>query len=339
MAKTRHFLLQAFVRKFLIVFLPFLLIVSLVFLIQISILSARINLESGELLRFFSYLIPEILLYTIPFALIAALANLFTSLSEENELIALFALGHRPIDLLKQYLPATILLSALLAVLSLMLYPQMKQKIQIFKERKLAEATLKISPNKLSQSFGDYHVYVAARDEKGYRDIVLFDNHDRTRQRLFLAKRATAQNDGKRLALTLYDGTGESEERGKIESLRYRKLTVYQYPRFSERSYLNFRRFWERAATDRHQRGKLLYFIFISISPLFILPLSAALGIFNPRYERNRAAAVIFFNALLIYVPAVLIQKSGSLALFALLFAAEVLIVTLLLQRKVLKRF
>lgn len=339
MAETRHFLLQAFIKKFLIVFLPFLLIVSLVFLIQISILSARISLESGELLRFFGYLIPEIFLYTIPFSLIAALANLFTSLSEENELIALFALGHRPIDLLRQYLPVTFLLSSLLAVLSLMLYPQMKQKIQIFKEKKLAEATLKISPNKLSQSFGDYHVFVAAGDEKGYRDIVLFDNRDRNRQRLFLAKRAIARNDGKRLALTLYDGTGETEEHEKIESLSYRKLSVYQYPRFSDHSYLNYRRFWTQALTDRHRLGKLLYFIFISLSPFFILPLSASFGIFNPRYEKNRAAAVIFFNALLIYVPAVLVQKSGSVMLFTLLLLLEALLVTLLLHRRVLKRF
>jgi len=57
-------------------------------------------------------------------------------------------------------LPIVTLFSILLLVLSIMLFPQMKQKINNFKREKITQATLNISPNKLSQSFGDYSVYV-----------------------------------------------------------------------------------------------------------------------------------------------------------------------------------
>lgn len=339
MGKTRRYLLEGFARSYLLVFLPFLLIVSLVFLVQISILSSRITLEMTELLQFFGYLLPEIFLYTIPFSLIAALANLFTRLSEENELIALFALGHRPSRLFRMLLPSLLLFCAVLLVISLMLYPQMKQKINAFKQRKLAEATLKISPNKLSQSFGDYHVYVASKDKKGYRDVVLFDNHDPKKHRLFLAKRAVAENNGEHLSLTLYNGIGESSDAHKIQTLRYRRLQIFQYPTLSTRKFLDYRHFWARAADDKRRRGRLLYFLFISLSPLLTFPLIMAMSIFNPRYRKGHAAVTIFLGAVATYVPAALLNRSGSLILFTLFLSGLILGGFVLLRQRVLRYF
>jgi len=66
------------------------MIVSLVFIIQISILSSKIDLKASELFEFFGYMIPNIFFYTIPFSFIAAIASTFTRLSEENEFIAPF---------------------------------------------------------------------------------------------------------------------------------------------------------------------------------------------------------------------------------------------------------
>ncbi len=42
-----------------------------------------------------------------------------------------------------------------------------------FKREKITQATLNISPNKLSQSFGDYSVYVKSKENNIYKDIVL----------------------------------------------------------------------------------------------------------------------------------------------------------------------
>ncbi len=337
--RTRRYILNNFAKSFLLVFLPFLLIVSLVFLVQVSILSSRINLSSGELLQFFSYLLPEILLYTIPFSLVAALSNLFSRLSEENELVALFALGHSPRRIFAFMMPVLLLFSAILMVLSFMLYPQMKQKIVAFKSQKLAEATLKISPNKLSQSFGSYHVYVAAKDEKGYKDIVLLDNHDPKKQELFIAERASSGNEANRLSLTLHHGIGETSDEKKIDTLKYRSLTIYQYPRFSNHKFLSFQEYWGLAKKEKRRRGKFLYFLMISLSPLTAFPLIAAFGIFNPRYQKANSAMAIFFVALAIYVPAAMVHKSGNLAIFALSMLLLVAGGFLLLRRRVLRYF
>ena len=316
MAKTRSYLLNNFAKDYLLIFIPFLLIVSLVFLVQISILSSKINLETKELFIFFGYLIPEIFLYTIPFSLITALANLFARLSEENELIALFALGHSPLRLFRYLLPTLILISLLLLVLSLMFYPQMKQKINAFKEQKIAEATLKLSPNRLSQSFGNYHVYVASKDENGYKNIVLFDNHDLKQKSIFIAKRAEAKNDGTRLILTLKNGIGESFDNKRIKTLSYKRLYIFKYPKFSHKKALSYKEYWAEAKTKKGTRGKLLYFIFIALSPLLTLPFIASFTIFNPRYKKGNSALAIAISAVTIYLPAILLKKSGSIALF-----------------------
>ena len=339
MAKTRGYILQTFGKSFLLVFLPFLLIVSLVFLIQLSILSSKIHLNMQELVHLFGLFLPEILFYTLPFSLIAALANTFGRLSEENELIALFALGHRPSRILAYLLPTLLLFCALLLVLSLMLYPQMKQKINAFKEYKITEATLNISPNKLSQSFGDYHVFVAAKEKGEYKDVVLFDNHDPKREQIFLAKRADASNTRGRIRLTLYDGSAETSDAKTIQTLHYKSLSIYRYPQASSRRVQSDREYWAQASTDKHRRGKMLYFIFVSLSPVLTFPLIALLSIFNPRYQKNRSAVVIFIAAMSIYLPAALVQKSGSLALFFLFLFLIAVLGAWLMKIRLMRRY
>ncbi|HFC03545.1 MAG TPA: LptF/LptG family permease, partial [Nitratifractor salsuginis] len=75
MGRTRRYILWTFAKTYLLVFLPFLLVVSLIFVIQLSILSSKVNLSAGELIQLFGYMLPEIFFYTIPLSLIAALAN------------------------------------------------------------------------------------------------------------------------------------------------------------------------------------------------------------------------------------------------------------------------
>jgi len=340
MGRTRRYILWTFTKTYLLVFLPFLLIVSLIFVIQLSILSSKVNLSAGELIQLFGYMLPEIFFYTIPLSLIAALANTFTRLSEENEFIALFSLGHTPGQILRYFLPTLVLFSALLLILSVMLYPQMKQKLSQFKKRKIAEATLKIAPNKLSQSFGNYHVFVESKDRNGtYSNMVLFNRGKEGKYRLFIARKGSIRNDGKRFTLRLRYGTGETSNPKKVESLRYRELDIYQYPHNVYGTIVTSREYWERARHDRGRRGKLLYLIFVSLSPLLAFGIIAAMTFYNPRYQRSLSIAVIFLVALAVYIPAMILQKTGSIPIFAAAFLLLGVAGILLIRKKILRHF
>jgi lipopolysaccharide export system permease protein len=340
MGRTRRYILGTFARNYLLVFLPFLLIVSIVFVIQLSILSSKVNIGFGELAELFGYMLPEIFFYTIPFSLIAALANTFTRFSEENEFIALFSLGHTPGGVLRAFLPTLILFSLLLLTLSVMLYPQMKQKIGHFKRQKIAEATLNIAPNKLSQSFGDFHVFVEAKKkEGGYLDMVLFNKGERGKYQLFIAKEGAVENDGKRFTLLLKEGTGETSNAKKIETLDYRELRLYQYPRSRYENFLTSWEYWQEAGENRKRRGRLLYLIFVSISPLLVFGILGSMTFFNPRYQRSLATWVIFAIALIVYIPSAILQKTGSTALFLLFTLSLAVVEVILVRRKILRKF
>ncbi|ADV46142.1 LptF/LptG family permease [Nitratifractor salsuginis] len=340
MGKTRRYILWSFAKAYLLVFLPFLLVVSLIFVIQLSILSSRVNLEFRELVQLFGYMLPEIFFYTVPLSLIAALANTFTRFSEENEFIALFSLGHTPGKVLRFMIPTLLLFTALLLVLSVMLYPQMKQKLNHFKRQKIAEATLNISPNKLSQNFGSYHVFVESKDANDtYRNMVLFNQGTKGAYQLFIAREGRVANDGKRFTLTLRNGTGETSDPKKVENLHYRELDIYQYPRNVYQSIVTSREYWKKALHDKGRRGKLLYLIFVSLTPILAFGIIAALTFYNPRYQRSLSIAVIFITALAVYLPAAILQKSGSVPLFIALVIFLLALGIFLLRRRVLRSF
>ena len=339
MGRTRRYILSTFTRTYLLVFIPFMMIVSLVFIIQISVLSSKIELKASELIEFFGYMIPNIFFYTIPFSLMAALASTFTRLSEENELIALFALGHTPAKILGYVFPTVLLFTTLLMILSIMLFPQMKQKINNFKREKIAQATLNISPNRLSQTFGDYSVYVKSKDGHKYKDMVLFHKDKEGRYRLLLAKDAEAVNENGIFSLSLRDGIADTSDDKKIENIKYKELTLYKYPKAEDFSLYSFQDYWAQAKKQKSRRKKLLYLIFVSLSPLFSFGLIMGMSFFNPRYERNSASLVIFISAVLIYTPAAILERTGNIYLFSIFSLALIAINFYMLKFKVLRNF
>jgi lipopolysaccharide export system permease protein len=340
MAETRRYILGVFTRSYLLVFLPFLLIVSIIFIIQLSALSAQVNLKATELIQLFGYMLPEIFFYTIPFSLIAALANTFTQLSDGNELIALFSLGHTPGRILKILLPSLLLFSLLLLTLSILLYPQMKQKLNNFKREKISEATLNIVPNKLSQNFGNYHVFVEKKDRNGsYRNMVLFYRGKDEKYQLIYARKGVARNENGEYTLHLTDGMGETSDEEKVEHVSYRDLTLYQYPSAENVGTVTSMEFWKEASVNRKRKGRLLYLTFVALSPLLMLGIIAMMTFYNPRYRRGLSSLTILVVALLIYIPAAILQKTGSVPFFLTVVGLLILGNLLIIRRYILRRF
>ena len=325
MHKTRRYITGNFIRNYLLIFLPFFLIVSLVFIVRISVLSSKIALSGWELVELYSFFLPEILFFTIPLSYIAAVVNTFTKLSEDNELTAIFSLGLRPHKILFFLLPSAILFSAILVIVSVMIYPQMKQKLSIFKQQKLAEATLNIEPKKLSQSFGDFHIYVDKKAGDEYHGIVLFNNKDKKSYQILIASRGRVDNKDNKFALMLYDGRGESSTPKKMEEMKYKRLNIYQYSNKGYKKVKDISTYWQEAKYKKGKRGRLLYLLFVSLSPLMVFGIASAISIYNPRYQKNWGFFIIFILALTVYIPAAILQKSGSIYIFAgflILFAA-----------------
>ncbi len=324
MVKVKRYISTNFVKSFLTIFLPFFLIISLVYLVKISALTAKIQITFPEILKLYSYSVPDIMFYTLPLSFIAALANVLIKLSQDNELIALYALGLNANKLLRRLLLLSLLFSILLASISFLAMPLSKQLYKSFKASKKAEAKLNIVPGELGQKFGDYYIYVKEKDKEKdvFNDMVVYNRTDKNNEQFFAAQTGKLNNEETMSSLLLKDGYGYTYSDTKLQQAQYKSLEVFDSVKKNPYQFEDIIGHWKLAATDKKRMHRLLFFTFVSLIPLLALYLVASFTMINPRYQKNRSFTVIFTTSLLLYLIASALEKWGTpLTLIASIFA------------------
>jgi len=314
MVSVRAYISSSFAKAFLTIFLPFFLIISLVYLVKISALTSQIQITFGELLMLYSYSVPDIIFYTLPLSFIAALANILIKLSTDNELIALYALGLKAKKVLRSLLLLGFLFSLLLLVISLFGMPLSKQFYASFKESKRSEAKLNIVAGKLGQKFGDYYIYVKDKKENDFHNIVIYNRTTKNEEQFFAAQKGNLNKKNGITSLLLHDGYGYTYTKDKLQQAKYKILEVYDKSKNRNYSFKSVFEFWERAKTLH----RLLFYIFVSLIPFISVYMVAAYTMINPRYQANHSYIVIFSVTLFFYAIASSLQKWGTFYLLAL---------------------
>ena len=306
MAKIKEFLLNSFTKSFMTLFLPFFIIISLTYLIKISNLSSKVNLNLYDFATLYLYVIPHIIFATVPLTFIGAVINSLSKLSEDNEAIAIFSLGYRPYKLIKFFLPISILFSILLLILTLYIIPYADQKMDNFKNQKIYEATLKILPKKLSQSFGNHHIFIEKNINGNFQNITLFSQDKGGYLQILLSKEGSINKDNTTSYLNLNNGTLYRYKDSIFQIVDFENMKIYNSKHFYTHKIKNPIEFW------KSNKKKFYYFFLISISPFAILLLLITLGIYNPRYQKNRSSIYILLVSLLVYIPAILAKESAN---------------------------
>lgn len=312
MVKVQRYISSNFVKSFLTIFLPFFLIISLVYLVKISALTAQIQITFLELLKLYNYSVPDIIFYTLPLSFIAALANILVKLSQDNELIALYALGLNANQLLRRLLLLSLLFSILLASISFLAMPLSKQLYKSFKEEKKAEAKLNIIPGELGQKFGDYYIYVKEKEGDLFNDMVVYNRTDKNNEQFFAAQTGQLNNQPDVSSLLLNDGYGYTYSDVKLQQAQYKSLEVFDSVKKNPYKFEDILEHWGYAATDEKRMHRVLFFTFVSLIPLLALYLVASYTMINPRYQENRSFLVIFITSLLLYLIASALEKWGT---------------------------
>jgi len=313
MVKVPRYISHNFVKSFLTIFLPFFLIISLVFLVKIAGLTSKIQLTFLELLQLYSYSVPDIIFYTLPLSFIAALANVLVRLSQDNELIALYALGINAQKILRRLMLLGVLFSILLASISFLAMPLAKQLYKSFIEEKKSEAKLNIIPGELGQKFGEYYIYVKEKDGELYNNMVIYNREDKENEQFFSAQTGKLNNSPKTTSLLLNDGYGYTYTEEKLQQAKYKTLEVYDSVKKKAYRFEDIVSHWGRAATEEKMMHRVLFFIFVSLIPLLSVYLVAAFTMINPRYQANRSFLVIFATTLTLYMLASSLEKWGTL--------------------------
>jgi len=319
MVNARAYISSNFAKSFLTIFVPFFLIISLVYLVKISGLTSKIQITFSELLLLYFYSVPNIVFYTLPLSFVASLANLLIKLSTDNELIALYALGLKSTKVLQSLLLLGFLFSLLLFAISFFGMPLSNQFYNSFKETKKAEAKLNIVPGKLGQKFGGYYIYVKEKKNNDFHNMVIYNRTDKNNEQFFAAKKGNLHKREVSKTLLLTDGYGYTYSKDNLQQVKYKTLEVYEKVKKNHFHFETVFEFWEKAKKDKDTLHRLLFDIFASLIPLLSVYLVAAFSMINPRYQSNNTYIVIFGTVLLFYAFASSIKKWGS---FPMLFAA-----------------
>ncbi len=336
MDRLKSYLLNNFTKSFATLFIPFFTILSLIYIINISKLSAKITLSSSDFIAFYLYVLPDIIFATLPLAFIGAIINSISNLTETNEMIAVFASGYKPKKLIKYFFPIALLFTLIIGTLGLFISPYTTQKMQNFKSQKIYESNLKILPKKLSQHFGNNHIFIKSNKDGIFQNVTMFrQNSDKSMQLLISKSGFINNNFDKNINsyLNLDNGSIYKHKDRSFQIIDFKNMKIYNSSKFYSKKILTTKEYWKK------NRKKLYYYILISISPLLLFILYIAFGIYNPRYQKNRASIYILLSVLLIYIPSIITRKSGSLYLLIATVILWLTISIIVFNKRVAKRF
>lgn len=274
-------------------------------------------------MQLFSYNLPSILFYTLPISFLVAIIVTLLRLSNDNELIALFSLGLNAKAILHHYFLIGGLFSIVLLILSLGLMPKTEQQVKAFKHEKTTQAQININPSKLGQKFGDLFIYVKSKENNTLKDIVIYNKDKEHSAQLFIAKKASVQNNNLLITLTLNDGSGYTFSKEKLRKINYETMKVFRNLHSDAFTYSNIIQYWVKLSLNPKKKSFIFFFIFCSIIPLLALPIIASFSIINPRYQKNYAYHILAVTTIALYSLSIILQSSGTLLMtigFSLFF-------------------
>lgn len=339
MVNVKSYISLNFAKAFLTIFLPFFMIISLVYIVRISVLTAKIQIDFSELALLYSYSIPDILFYTLPLSFITALANVLVKLSQDNELIALYALGLKSKKVLHSLWIMSILFSLLLLSISFLAMPLSKQFYKSFKNEKKRDAKLNIVAGELGQKFGNYYIYVKEKNGTKLHDIVIYNRTDKNNEQFFSAHVGELKHYQQTSSLALTKGYGYTYSQVKLQQVDYQHLEVYDSTSNKPFKFQNLISYWKKKLQKKKAVRKMLFYAFISLIPFLSVYLIASFTMINPRYQKNHAFLIIFLSTLGFYVIASSLSKWGTPSILMLCILSFWFVGQWLFKKRVTKYF
>jgi lipopolysaccharide export system permease protein len=294
-----------FTHSFYTIFMPFFLIISLIFLVKISSLTAKIQISFLEMFELYLYYLPNILFYTIPISFVTAVANTLTRLSMDNELIALYALGLKSNTLLRPLVYLAVLFSFFLLTLAFIGIPSGKEHTAHFIHGKKTQPSLNLSVGELGQKFDEFYIYVEDKNKSRYTDMVIYNRTKKNEEQFFVSKEGELLNKEGVISLKLYNGYGYTYMKDKLKQAKYETLEVFDTKQAQAYQFKTLTQFWEVKRNKRRAN----FYLTVGLMPLITLFWIASFTIINPRYDKNNSFLVIFLTLLGGYFVATLLEK------------------------------
>jgi len=309
-------ILQNYIKRslsilFLSIFLPLFSIASIVFLIKMATYTAVIQLSLFEMSKLFFFMLPELLFYTLPISFFIAVTLMLFKLSNDNEIIVLFALGIKPKFILKTLFFPALLLSFILFFNFFVLFPHAKILSNNFISYKKSEAKFNLSASEFGHKFGEWLLYIGKDNQNGtYSDVILF-NKKLNEEILVGAKHAQIINESGILRLKLTSGEGYSYSKQKFTQIDFQTMFINDTMKTDLDDYQTPLEYWFYKASSKTKK-KLITNILLSLFPLLGLFIAASIGIVHIRHQKGKVYLFLFASVITYYALAMSLQLAFS---------------------------
>ncbi len=307
--KLKQYLHSQLAITFFPIFLGLFFIISFIFLVKIAALTSIITLDFAELFTLFAYAIPQIIFFTMPISFFLSLVICLAKLAGEYELTVITSFGLNPVNVLKIFAPVTLLLSAMLLVISVGLIPKTKFLTKQFLDKKKKEANFNIKPSQFGQKFGDWLIYIDGKDDKVYDQVKLFKTEKKEDQ-FIVSQTAILDNENGSLSFRLIDGKAFVVNEKEFNQIDFKSMYINDSISDSKLGiFTDSYSFWKENIKKNIDIDDLTFYVLTSLFPLISLFLVITFGYFNPRYEKNRA---VFYSLVSVVLYYVLIKLVGD---------------------------
>jgi lipopolysaccharide export system permease protein len=309
MKRLRKYILANFASLFLSIFMPLFAIASVIFLIKLAAYTAVIQISILEMAKLFLFVLPQILFFTLPIAFFVAAALSLFKLSNDNEIIVLFALGIKPIFLVRTLFLPALLLSLVMFFNFFVVMPHAKILSKNFIAYKKGEAKFNLAASEFGNSFGDWLLYLGKKNDDGSFSKVFLFNKKEQEEILIAAKEAKVINDGGILRLKLYDGEGYSYSTESFSQINFKTMFINDTMKMSLEHYETPLQHWLNK--NKFKRNKHLFIrnTLMSLFPILTLFLVVAIGVVHVRHQKGRIYLYLFGSVLLFYTSLLTLEK------------------------------
>ncbi|HIV49140.1 LptF/LptG family permease [uncultured Helicobacter sp.] len=347
----KRYMFLSFSQLFFPFFLVLLFIASVVLIISIAGKTYVVKMSFFDLFALFAYSLPGSMFFIISITFFASLTLGIARLSYEYEMMVFFALGIKPVDILKTFLPITILATCILLVFSLVLVPLSNSASKNFIAQKRADIDVNLRAGELGQKLGEWLVYVDEVKDRKYKNLILY-SQDTDSESFVVAQDGRTRNQNGLFELLLERGDVYFAQDDEIRKIVYDHMNVRQILGEPQLSGYDLLSYWQEAFTYiitslprkeiplsvRSKERKISQAILVSVFPIVSLFLVLSFGIANPRFKSNMSYFYVI-GATALYFVMVYVAAENFPFLGILFIPTIWLLCSYLLYAKSIKRY
>lgn len=293
------YILNQFLSTTISLFFVLFMIVSMVFFIQLARITSNIEITFLEFLKLYSFMLPRILIFTLPIAFFISLTLSFFRLSKENESIVLFALGLSPKYLAIFFIKIASLLSFFMLLTSLIFIPIAFELQDNFVDYKKTKIKFNYKSGEFGQNFLDWMIFIDKEEDGIYKNIIMYHpkKNQNDKEQLLIANQGNLEQNKDVYSFRLKNGKMYNFENNESIFLgEFSDLVVNTKVSNSSLETKKFYEYWNDIFINEKRAKEFVIYVCIAIFPLASVLFALSFGIVTYRYEKGH----VYFGMLFV---------------------------------------